>query len=70
MEKLKNLTKDYLLNNLLYVEIKTQDPYYLFGKFGAMAYPLKKSQVEKLDVNANVSAGLFIIPAKATYVAN
>ena len=54
MEKLKNLTKDYFLNNLLYVEIKTQDPYYLFGKFGAMAYPLKKSQVEKLDVNAIV----------------
>ena len=25
---------------------------------------------EKLDVNANVSAGLFIIPAKATYEAN
>ena len=54
MEKLKNLTKDYFLNNLLYVEIKTQDPYYLFGEFGAMAYPLKKSQVEKLDVNAIV----------------
>ena len=54
MEKLKNLTKDYLSNNLLYVEIKTQDPYYLFGKFGAMAYPLKKSQVEKLDDNQMV----------------
>ncbi len=54
MEKLKNLAKDYILNHLLYVEIKTMDPYYSFGKFGAMAYPLKKSQVEKLDDNQMV----------------
>ena len=52
MEKLKKLSEDYLINSKLHLaEIKTQTPFYSFGKFGAMAYPLKKSQVEKLDIN-------------------